>query len=342
MGKVYDPAELEVVGPATLRVYSPDEVEEVVTAPVPRATARDVAAGQLAEPGEVTPPLVEATGPGGVGMGMRIGADSATRPTGPSPAQVKARAYGAAETVSWGGADEAVGLGKAIVGKGKGAFWERYAGGRDEYRAGRDAARTGEPDDYTFGRVAGALAQPGAAGLARGVGARLGIGVGEGLATGALSSEHDLTKGDVKGVAQDAARDGAVGLLSAFPGAAGTYSKSGKAERSMWVDVSRAENAAEKAAKKGKAVKTFGDVIRTKLAKAPLTGLVDVVPMVGIQAGKEGRKVVTRMLGQLSMAARSGKNTAGIAQFAQDLLRAGATEREIRLALDGELPGGPE
>jgi hypothetical protein len=326
------------------KVYDPSEVEEVPSAPEPRPSARDVAAGQLAETEEPAMASDPASRWAALDAERRDAAKPFENPHGLD--SVAARMRGLAQRASLGGVDEAVGLGKAIVGKGKGAFWERYRGGRDEYREGDKKAAALDPAAVREGEAISTLLPTSLAARARTGLARFLGGTAEGTAMGVLGSEHDLTTGapgERAGVAKDAAVGLGIGMLASLPGAAGSYAKSGNAERSMQQIEGDAERAAMKAAKKGKEAPTFVNEAKKSFDKKPLSSLVTVPLMSGDAAVKNAREAVVRMLGHLQKAARSGATApARLAAFTRDLLAAGATEREIRLALDGGLTEGDQ
>ncbi len=203
------------LGIAAPRELTPSQARElgIATAPPPapaaRSSAKDIVTSQLADetPSE---PLVALPGP----FPATIPASSAPQP--PTDDQLKARAYGAAQGASYGLADDAVGLGYAITGKGSGKFWDRFKQGRQGHRDELHRLQGQEPDDYNSGQFVGALMQPSAGPMATTALGRIAIGAGEGAAAGVLGSEKDTAKGVIG--------DGAVGLgigtVAALPAAA--------------------------------------------------------------------------------------------------------------------------
>lgn len=139
-----------------------------------------------------------------------------------APGMLESGARGLAQGASLGFADELVGAGGAAVDAAKklslSDIVKDYIANRDQYRQGDEAAQKANPYSFGAGNVAGAIGTAFVPGLNLAKGATLGAraagAAGLGAITAIGASKHDLTQGDVGGVAKDAALGGAIGAVA--------------------------------------------------------------------------------------------------------------------------------
>lgn len=169
------------------------------------------------------------------------------------PGRLEALGRGIKQGATAGFGDELTGALESIL------YGKDYTKGRDEARAADKAAKEAHGGYFAAGEIGGgaasALVPVGGLGLGAGVAANIARGAGAGIAAGIGNSEADLTKGDVAGVAKDAAIGGLVGgAVGGISSALGEKVLGGAAKRVEERDLAGLKDGLQYSSR----IKTFG------------------------------------------------------------------------------------